>query len=116
MQIPSPKMNVTINLNHHPRAIVNNCLLAPATLFEMLGFAVVWSPPSTIVSIIKHTYLVTAIIDSPTLVNNGKLVIPDAPAQIIDGRLLLPVRAILESTGHQVIWDRETNRMVVRAG
>src|SRR5690554_7598740 len=44
---------------------------------------------------------------------NGNLVVLDVPAKVINGRILVPVRFIAESTGAKVNWDpdRKSTRL-----
>jgi len=44
--------------------------------------------------------------------NNSEILL-DVPPQIIEGKEMFPLRAILESVGYHVEWDREANVMVV---
>ena len=52
-------------------------------------------------------------IDSNQAKVNGQEVILDVPATIIEGRTLVPVRFIAESTGQQVDWDGAIRRVIV---
>lgn len=44
---------------------------------------------------------------------DGNEVISDVPAQIIDGRTVLPVRAITEAMGASVSWDEVSNSVYI---
>ena len=46
--------------------------------------------------------------DEITVIVNGSKIESDVPATIIDGRTMLPVRAIFEALGMVVSWDGET--------
>lgn len=51
-----------------------------------------------------------AFADTPIkLIVNGKEIYSDVPPQIIDGRIMVPVRFVAESLGAGVIWDRDLN-------
>lgn len=51
-----------------------------------------------------------AMADSPVkLVVDGKEISTDVPIQIVNGRTIVPVRAIAEAFGAAVEWDRDTN-------
>lgn len=51
----------------------------------------------------------SAMADSPAirLFVNGKEVVSDVPAQIINGRTLVPARPLAEALGAKVEWDQE---------
>jgi hypothetical protein len=52
----------------------------------------------------------------PTLIYvNGELIEPDVPAQIIDDRLMVPVRFIAESLGAEVEYDGVKNTVTISA-
>lgn len=51
---------------------------------------------------------ITLQIGSDKLFNNGVQTILDVPAQIIDDRTMIPLRAIFEALGASVSWDGET--------
>ena len=46
--------------------------------------------------------------DKITVIVNGSNVESDVPATIVDGRTMLPVRAIFEALGMVVSWNGET--------
>ncbi len=51
-----------------------------------------------------------AIAGSPIkLIINSKEITCDSPPQIINGRVLVPVRAVVENLGVQVVWDAQNN-------
>lgn len=44
---------------------------------------------------------------------NGNELTPDVPAQIIDGRTMVPIRFIAEALGVEVNWDASTNSVLI---
>ncbi len=48
-------------------------------------------------------------VDEVTVVLDGEVLNFDVPAQIIDGRTMVPMRAIFEKLGAEVEWDGEAN-------
>ena len=57
---------------------------------------------------------VILIVDNPLMSVNGKQVELDQPACIIDGRTLVPVRAIAEVFDLKVGWDGNTRTVSIR--
>ncbi len=47
------------------------------------------------------------------LIINGKEIQCDVPPQLINGRVLIPARAILEAIGAQVTWDSTNQEIIV---
>lgn len=44
-----------------------------------------------------------------TMVVNGKTILSDTPAQIMNGRTMVPVKFVAEALGAKVQWDEKTN-------
>lgn len=51
--------------------------------------------------------------DSIKIIVNGKELNPDVPAQIIDGRTMIPARFVAEALGASVSWDANTNSVII---
>lgn len=47
------------------------------------------------------------------IIVDGKLLVTDAPARLIDGRVLVPVRAVSEALGFDVAWDPVNYRVII---
>ncbi|WP_051188317.1 copper amine oxidase N-terminal domain-containing protein [Brevibacillus thermoruber] len=52
--------------------------------------------------------------DTITLIVNGNKVETDVAPQIINGRVMVPVRAVSEAMGAEVAWDSEQKSVIVR--
>lgn len=66
-----------------------------------------------IVGIIVASVSVGIAASEIRLIVNGKEVQSDVPAQIINGRTMIPARALAEALGATVKWDDETRSVVV---
>ena len=92
--------------------IENDRTLVPMRLiFEALGAKVDWDEASRTALAVKGDVKISITIDSAELMKNSKAVVLDAPARLIGGRTLVPVRAVSEGLGAKVDWD-ETSRTV----
>ena len=82
-------------------------------VFDAMGFAVNWNPEmrQTILSNREHTVVITE--NSTAFTANGVSHEFDIPVQIMNGRTMAPVRAVLESIGYTVGWDNERNAVIV---
>ncbi len=76
--------------------------------FEALGADVEWIDiTKTAVGILNNTK-VSLSIGSNEMKVNDDVTILDVPPQIVDSRTLVPIRAISEAFGAEVMWDSET--------
>ncbi len=97
--------------------IVEGRTLVPLrAIFESLGASVEWDGETkTVTSVLGETEIkLTA--GEKALYKNGEMLELDVPAQIMNGRTMVPVRAISESFGVTVVWDKETRTVVLFDG
>jgi len=86
--------------------IVNDRVLVPVRgVFELMGFDVTWNPSSRIARLEKDDMIIVIPADLYSFVANNSVVIPDVPQQLINDRLLLPLRAVAEAIGGTAEWD-----------
>lgn len=98
--------NEIIDFDDVPPTIIEGRTLVPLRrIFESLGADVDWNQSSkTVTSKLKDT-VITLTIGENILKRNGENIEIDVPAQIIDGRTMVPVRAISEAFDVKVEWD-----------
>ncbi len=82
-------------------------------IFEALGADVVWDKNTRTVLSARNGTLVELGIGSNILVKNGQDIEIDVPAQIMNGRTMVPARAIAESFGVAVEWDKGTRTVLL---
>lgn len=86
--------------------IENDRTLVPMRLiFEALGAKVDWDEATRTALAVKGDVKISITIDSAELMKNSKAVALDAPARLIGGRTLVPVRAVSEGMGAKVDWN-----------
>ena len=91
-----------------PPMTVNDRTMVPLrAIFEKLGATVGYDEATRTVTAHKSNTTVMLTIDSTELYVNESKVILDVPAFETEGRTLVPVRAISEAFGCQVIWHEE---------
>ncbi|MBE1440817.1 stalk domain-containing protein [Paenibacillus sp. OAS669] len=85
-------------------------------LFETLGFTVKWVEEGAVRKAIgtKDGLSIELTIHSTNAIVNGKTVTLDVPAQIIDGRTMVPLRFVSESSGYRVAFSSSGNVWTVR--
>lgn len=94
--------------------IENDRTLVPMRyIFEALGAQVEWDPAVNTATGTKNENTIQITINSNILIKNGLAVTLDAPARLIDGRTLVPVRAVSEGLGANVDWDAQENRVLI---
>ncbi len=51
--------------------------------------------------------------DEIKIIVNGKAISSDVPPQIVDGRTMVPLRAVAEALGCQVSWDGQNSSVII---
>ena len=105
--------NTTQLASQHP-IIVEGRTLVPWRLFQMIAINVVWcqnEQTATLTTIAGSQAVIS--INSYVLVAGSEEIVIDVPAQIIDGRIMMPLRAIMESLGYYVGWNEATSTVFI---
>lgn len=83
--------------------------LVPARgVFEALGATVSWNGNTNTATIRTNSKDVTITIGQKYIVVNAKRIPIDVPAKIINGRTMIPLRAVAEALECEVGWDGAT--------
>jgi len=93
--------------DQHPIIIDGRTLVPLRAVMERLGFYVYWDGVTQMVSLTMGNYDITVQIDNNNMLVNGATVVLEVAPQIMNGRTMVPVRAILEATGMVADWDSE---------
>ncbi|MBQ8300376.1 MAG: copper amine oxidase N-terminal domain-containing protein, partial [Clostridia bacterium] len=94
--------------------IVDNRTLVPARgVFEALGAMVEWKGETKQISVTTEDTTVVLTLNSQEYNVNGDLRQLDVPAQLMNDRTMIPLRAIGEALGCQVEWVDETKTAVI---
>ena len=97
-----------------PPIIESGRTLVPVrAIFEALGATVDWLPETRTVVSIKGDVTVRLQIDSVFATVNGSEITLDVPAQIVNGRTLVPLRFVGESFGLSVGWIGEIRQVTL---
>lgn len=102
-----------------PPIIENGRTLVPMRMiFESMGAEVTWNDSTQTVTaqtltVTKEFVTVTLKIGSTTMIKNGEEIILDVPAQIVNERTLVPVRAVAESFGANVEWNDKESTVII---
>ena len=86
--------------------IIDSRTLVPARFVgEVFGCEVLWNDDAREVTIRNEKDTIKTVIDEKTIDVNGKKEAIDVPAQILNDRTVLPLRAIAEALGKTVEYD-----------
>lgn len=97
-----------------PPVIVNDRTLVPVrAIFEALGAEVEWVAQTRTAQAVRGDIHVAIQIDNPVMKINDTELTLDVPAQIVDDRTLVPVRAVSESFDADVDWNGETRTVII---
>ena len=89
-----------------PPMIVNDRTVVPVRFIaESFGADVSWDDATKKVTVKKDDSTIELYIDKAEISVDGETSTLDTAAQIIDGRTMLPLRAVVEALGKEVFWD-----------
>ena len=104
----------TITFEDQEPVIVNDRTMVPMRkVFEVLGATVEWDNSTSTVTATKKDATISLKIGSTTANMNGQSIILDVPAQIMNGRTMVPLRFISEAMGATVNWDGSTRTVSI---
>lgn len=97
-----------------PPTIINNRTMVPLrAIFEALGAVVDWDDETKTVFAINNDKIIVMQIGQDVMYVNEERKELDSPSVIMDGRTLVPVRAIAEAFGNTVGYDEETKTVTI---
>lgn len=88
-------------------------LVPVRTIFEALGAKVEWNAITQTVTIKKDGSTIAIQVGSNKPSVNGREVIIDVPAKIVQRRTLVPLRFVSESLGAEVRWDNQNKSVLI---
>lgn len=115
----SSEINVLINNKFlqcdQPPVLINGRTLVPMrAIFEALGAEVNWNSDKRTAEGIKEDKKVAITIEDNALYVNGVAKELDVPAQLINGKTMVPVRAISEAFDCNVQWNGAKKYVIIR--
>ncbi|MBU8905963.1 copper amine oxidase N-terminal domain-containing protein [Desertibacillus haloalkaliphilus] len=91
----------------------NRTIVEFRPIFEALGMSVGWEQATQKVTGEMPGTNITLTINQTTAYVNGDAQQLDVPAQILQGRTLVPLRFISEATGADVSWNQQTQTVTI---
>ncbi len=118
--ITTEEQGIKVSLNgryitfDQPPVIENNRTLVPMrAIFEAFGAEVLWDPETKTVTGLLDGKIIKLVVNNATAYVDGVRSTLDAPAKIIGGRTMVPVRFISESLDAQVEWIESPRTVVI---
>lgn len=112
-------VNVTVNgipVDMEGVIVDGRTMIPVRGVFEKLGYTVEWDNETKTATLTKGKNQVVMTNGESYFTYNGTQITPDVPQQIIDGRFMLPLRAVGESLNANVSWDGETKTAAIQLG
>lgn len=96
-----------------PTVISNRVMVPMRTIFESLGATVQWEGNTQKITAKTANTTVEMQLNNNTMLVDGQSIALDVAPQAINGRTLVPVRAVAESFDIHVIWDDIFNSVIL---
>ncbi len=97
-----------------PPMIINDRTMVPLrAIFQAIGAEVTWNNETNTVTAQKGNIIMKITVGQDNMTVNEATIPLDSPACIIEGRTLVPIRAITESFGLAVNWNDETKTVSI---
>ena len=118
MDLNKSLITVTVNekiidFDQPPKIIDGRTLVPLRAIFEALGATVDWNGDTQTVTSKQGKTTITLTINDNKMYKDGKAITLDVPAQMMNDRTLVPVRAVAEAFGCDVDWDSETQKVII---
>ena len=115
----SNEVKVTVNgksIEFDQKPFIQNgrTLVPLRAIFEALGATVNWNNDTRTVTSERNNTKISLAIGSNQLYVNGVAKTIDVPAQIVNGRTMVPARAVAEAFGCDVSWDNNTRTAIIK--
>ncbi|WP_273225555.1 copper amine oxidase N-terminal domain-containing protein [Geosporobacter ferrireducens] len=109
--------NISLVFEDQDPIIIDGRTLVPMRkIFETLGATIDWDGTTSTVTAVKEDIKIVIKIGADTAKVNGKDIILDVPAQILNGRTMVPLRFVSEAMGAEVSWEGSTRTVVISTG
>jgi len=97
-----------------PPQLINGRTMVPMRkIFEEMGAQVEWDNDTQTVTATKDDIIIIMKINNVVISVKGEEITLDVPPQLVDGRTLVPVRAVVEGLGADVQWDGMTQTVII---
>lgn len=101
----------TVRFDVEPQVINGRTFVQYRPIAQAANFEVDWNAQNRRITAKAGNSTVAMTVNSNSATVNGRRVTMDAPARIINGHTMVPLRFVGESLGHEVIWNK-ANRSI----
>lgn len=102
-----------INLDTPPLLVDERVLVSGKVFFDALGMNTSMDEVKKVLTIDNSKVKILLPIGSKTVTVNNKTIELDVPAQLIDGKVMVPLRFISENAGCKVFWHSSSSTAVI---
>lgn len=113
MLINGVSREVDPGLKTTPVIIGGRVLLPVRALVEAMGGSIEWNGTLQELTIRYHSRTILFKINSKIGIVDGEKITMDVPAQIINGRTFVPLRALTENLGAVLVWEGKTSTVKI---
>lgn len=99
--------------DQQPVIVEGHTLVPVRAVFEKAGATVTWDQPTQTATISNDEYIVTIKYGDKVMYRNGEAIELEQPADVINNRTMIPVRAIAEAMNYAVTWDGHHSLILV---
>jgi len=114
--------DIAVNLNGQPLAtsvsplqVGGRTLVPMRDIFEALGAQLSWNPVAQTITAQKDLTTIQLAINNRNALVNGRNVVLEQAATLINGRTFVPLRFVAEATGAQVDWNQPLQLVSIRS-
>ncbi len=94
--------------------IINDRTMVPVRFIsEAFGAEILWRSENQTAVIVQNDTVLEIAVDQPTMSLNGQSIAIDVPAQLLNDRTMVPLRAISEGMGMTVDYDSATQKIYI---
>lgn len=105
----------SLNFDQPPIMDDNRVMVPIRTIFEALGYTVNWQNSTQTAIANKAGHSIIVQVNNPKITYNGGSYYCDVSPKNLSGRILVPVRAVSESAGCEVIWQSSTQTVMIQS-
>lgn len=94
--------------------IINDRVMVPMrNIFEALGAKISWMGDTQTIFAVKGSDIITMQVGQDFFFKNEDVIEIDSPSVIVDGRTLVPIRAVSEALDTEVFYNENTKTVVI---